>query len=82
MDEAGVSPKLVGPRMAGRVSPYQVTILIDQCRRFDREELQGYLTNLRWADVKLKSTTIPPRNLLETALVASAQRITLALSDN
>lgn len=82
LDEAGVSARTIGPRMAGRVSPYQVTMLVDQSRRFELDELEAYLTNLRWADVKLKSTGIPPRNLLETALVASAQRITLALSDD
>jgi len=60
------------------VSPYQASILIDQARRFRRDELEIYLGNLRWADVKIKTSAARPQSLLETALVASEARKKLA----
>jgi DNA polymerase III delta subunit len=79
LSEKGVSPREVTNRMAGRVSPYQLTLLMNQARSFDPEDLKIYLTNLRWADVKLKSTTLQSLSVLDTALVASIERKTLAL---
>ncbi len=77
--EKGVTPRDVTNRMAGRVSPYQLTQLIGQARAFDSDDLKIYLTNLRWADVKLKSTGLQGLSVLDTALVASIERKTLAL---
>ena len=50
--------------------------------RFDSEALETYLENLRWADTKMKSTALPARSLIETSLLASSVRKTLALYAN
>jgi DNA polymerase-3 subunit delta len=60
------------------VSSYQATILLDQAKRFRLDELEIFLGNLRWADVKIKTSAARPQSLLETALVASETRKKLA----
>ncbi|UCG51281.1 MAG: DNA polymerase III subunit delta [Candidatus Latescibacterota bacterium] len=82
LDESGVAGRKIIEKMGGRVSPYQVTILLDQAKYFGREELETYLTNLRWADVKIKTSAAHPRSLIETSLVASGERKKLALYRN
>jgi DNA polymerase-3 subunit delta len=72
------SPRVIASALAGFVSPYFAGSLLEQASRFDRKELESYLTNLRWADIKLKSTSIPGRSLLETTLLASSVGKTLA----
>ena len=67
-------------QLAGMVSPYFVGKLVDQAARFDVAALTGYLENLRWADIKLKSTSLAPRGLLETSLTACHLRKRLAVT--
>lgn len=78
-DEKGSRARGAGQSSEGRVSDFQARIVVDQARRFDTEDLRLFLNNLRWADVKIKSSSVEPRHLLETALLASAQRKILAL---
>jgi DNA polymerase-3 subunit delta len=77
-DPRARSPKVIAAALAGFTSPYFAGKLIDQASRFTTEELDTYLKNLRWADNKLKSTSLPPRGILETALVAASMGKTLA----
>jgi DNA polymerase-3 subunit delta len=81
LDETKASAKSIGQHLGGAVSPFQVSILLEQARGFDTEALEVYLTNLRWADYRIKSTGVEPRHLLETAIIASAERKTLAQSN-
>ena len=80
MDENKSAPKAVRQGLEGTVSPFQVTILMEQARRVSRESLEIYLGNLRWADMKLKSSSIDAGHVLDAALVASAQLKSLAPS--
>jgi len=80
MEEKNTAPKAIVQGLGGTVSPFQVTILLDQAKRLDREGLEVYLENLRWADLKLKSTAIDAGHVLDTALIASAERKSLARS--
>lgn len=66
------SPRVIASALAGFVSPYFAGRLLDQAARFDREELETYLGNLRWADRMLKSTPLSSRSVLETALLAAS----------
>ena len=76
------SPRVMAGLLAGYTSPYYAESLIDQASRIESGALHDYLENLRWADFKLKSSSISPRNILETALIASALRKKLALYAN
>ncbi len=80
MDENKSGPKAVQQGLSGTVSPFQVTILMDQAKRVNRDSLEVYLGNLRWADLKLKSSSIDAGHVLDTALIASSQRKSLAPS--
>jgi DNA polymerase-3 subunit delta len=83
MDESNLrAPQAIASRMSNPANPWYVGRLVEQARRFDEGELQYYLENLRWADVKLKSTSVHPQSVLETAVVASALRKRLALDAN
>jgi hypothetical protein len=53
---------------------------MDQAKRVNRDSLEVYLGNLRWADLKLKSSSIDAGHVLDTALIASSQRKSLAPS--
>jgi len=77
-DEKGAPSRSTGGESGIRLSDFQTRILKDQARRFEAKELMVFLSNLRWADVRIKSTSLEPRHLLETALLASAQGKTLA----
>lgn len=72
------APQTMSRELAGMVSPYFVGKLVDQADRFGSEDLRRYLANLRWADVKLKSTSLAARGVLETSLMASHLRKKLA----
>jgi DNA polymerase-3 subunit delta len=72
-----ISPQAIAGMLAGQTSPYYVTGLIQQAKRMDIAALHRLLENLRWADLKLKTTSIPARSVLETALIASSARKTL-----
>lgn len=71
------SPQVMAGLLAGYTSPYYVGGLLEQARRMDLDTLHRHLDNLRWADMKLKTTSLPSRSILETALVASSARKTL-----
>jgi len=72
-------PRDVGAHL-GR-QPWLAGRLLEQAARFRQEELELYLENLRWADIRLKSTATSPRTIVETAVVASSQGKRLALSN-
>jgi DNA polymerase-3 subunit delta len=62
----------------GGINPYYASKLRTQASRFKPEELEQLLDNLRWADIKLKTTQADARTILEEALLASHLRKTLA----
>jgi DNA polymerase-3 subunit delta len=64
--------------MGGAVSPYYAEILRRQCSRLQPEAIERLLSNLRWADVKLKTTRLDPKSVLEEAILASHLGKTLA----
>jgi DNA polymerase-3 subunit delta len=74
---SGHSPRAIAGALAGQTSPYFVNALIEQARRMELSTLHRLLDNLRWGDLKLKTTSIPPRSIIETVLVASSARKTL-----
>ena len=65
------SGKALAGFMAGHTNPYFADRLRTQARGFERAHLELMLTNLRWADTRLKSTALPARTLIEEALLAS-----------
>jgi len=69
---AARNPRTLAGRMSGFVSPFMAGKLLDQSDRFDGDILDTHLDNLRWADAKLKSTSLPARGVLETAVIAAA----------
>jgi len=75
MSEGG--PGRVGKGAVG-VSSFQAAILLDQVQHFQLDDLEIYLNNLRWTDVKIKTSAARPQSLLETAIVASEARKLLA----
>ncbi len=78
-EEQGGRGKSGGRPAKVSASDFQARILLEQAGRFETEDLRIFLSNLRWVDVKIKSTNLESRHLLETALLASARRKTLAL---
>ncbi|MEJ2720624.1 MAG: DNA polymerase III subunit delta, partial [bacterium] len=40
----------------GGMSSYQAALLVEQAKYFQRDELEIYLRNLRWADMKIKTS--------------------------
>jgi len=72
------SPKVLAGRLSRYVNPFFLPKLVDQSKRFDIEELDTFLDNLRWAEIRLKSTSIHRQSLIETSLVASSLRKRLA----
>lgn len=64
--------------MTGPVSPFYADVLLRQARKLDHAELDTLLDNLRWADLKLKTTQLDGRHLIEEALLATRLRISLA----
>jgi DNA polymerase-3 subunit delta len=76
------SPRAIGAALSGFMSPYFAGRLVEQAGWFQRTELETYLGNLRWADTKLKSTSLGARGVLETTLLASAMGKRLAQALN
>lgn len=70
--------KALAERMAGATSPFYADILRRQATRFTRDQLTVLLDNLRWADLKAKSTPVDSKSLIEEALLASSLGKTLA----
>ncbi len=54
------------------VSGFYARVLRGQAQKLDEQLLWRLLHNLRWADLKLKSTALPARTLMEQALLASS----------
>lgn len=64
--------------MSGSVNPFYAGRLLRQVSHCDRTGLEILLSNLRWADLKLKTTQLRPKGVLEEALLASYLRKILA----
>lgn len=64
--------------IAATPSPYFAGKLRAQAARIAPDTLESLLTNLRWADLRLKTTALDPRCVIEEALVASFAGKTLA----
>lgn len=74
------SPQVLAGLLSGHTSPYYAANLLEQSSGIELETLYGYLNNLRWADMTLKSTSISARTVLEEALLASSLKKTLPLN--
>jgi len=59
-------------------SPFYAGKLREQASRVPRTRLESLLTNLRWADARLKSSNLDGRAVIEEALIASHVGKTLA----
>ena len=57
--------------LASTQSPFFATKLREQASRTDTTQLETLLGNLRWADLKLKTTNLDAKCIVEEALVAS-----------
>jgi DNA polymerase-3 subunit delta len=57
--------------LAATGSPYFAGRLREQASRVPRERLETLLTNLRWADSRLKGTALDSRGVVEEALLAA-----------
>lgn len=64
--------------MGGATSPFYAAVLRRQAARFEAQDLERMLANLRWADIKLKTTQVDAKSVLQEALLASHLRKTLA----
>jgi DNA polymerase-3 subunit delta len=62
----------------GANSPFYAGVLRRQAARFESDELEKLLVNLRWADIKLKTTQLDAKCVLEEALLATHLGKTLA----
>jgi len=65
------SGKALAGFMAGHTNPYFADRLRTQARGFERAHLELLMGNLRWADARIKSTALPPRTLIEEALLSA-----------
>jgi DNA polymerase III delta subunit len=65
-----------------KLNPYASNTLLRQAKDLHRKDLELLLENLRWADMTLKTSAIPPKYLLEEAFFAAAARKKLATSAN
>lgn len=64
--------------IAATPSPYFAGRLREQAARIPAPVLESMLTNLRWADLRLKTTSLDPRAVIEEALLAAHAGKTLA----
>jgi len=78
---AASGPALAG-LMTGGISPWYADALGRQALVFERAELERLLANLRWADFKVKTSSLAAKHLVEEALMASHLGKTLAYSGN
>jgi DNA polymerase III subunit delta len=58
--------------IAATHSPFFAAKLREQAARVTRDDLETLLTNFRWADLKLKTTSIDAKCVVEEAILASA----------
>lgn len=70
--------RALAAELAATNSPFYAGKLREQAARAPRAKLEALLTNLRWADGKLKSTALDGRALIEAALLAADVGKTLA----
>lgn len=70
--------RALAAELAATNSPFYAGKLRDQAARAPRAKLEALLANLRWADTKLKSTSLDGRGLIEEALLACHVGKTLA----
>jgi len=66
--------------MGGATSPFYADVLKRQAAGVDAADLERLMSNLRWADIKLKTTQLDARSILAEALLASHTGKTLALN--
>ena len=81
VSEAGrrsTSGEALAGQMSGAIGPWYAEALGRQARGFKGEELERLLANLRWADLKVKTSAAVPKHLVEEALLASHLGKTLA----
>jgi hypothetical protein len=83
MEESGAR-KLTSSVMAGKLhrSGYFAEMLRRQAEEFESRDLDILLENLRWADLKLKTSAIDAKHIIEEALLASSLRKMLAPQAN
>ncbi|MDH4037282.1 MAG: DNA polymerase III subunit delta [Candidatus Krumholzibacteria bacterium] len=72
------SDRVLAAELGATNSPFYAGKLREQAVRVPRERLDALLANLRWADTRLKSTSLPGRVLIEEALIAAHVGKTLA----
>lgn len=72
------SGQALAEHMAGATNPFYADKLRRQASAFGRSELERLLTNLRWADLKLKSTSLDAKCIIEESLLAAHTGKTLA----
>lgn len=75
---AVASDKALADAIAATASPFYAGRLREQASRVPPTALVFLLSNLRWADLRLKTTTLDPRCVIEEALLASDAGKTLA----
>jgi DNA polymerase-3 subunit delta len=67
MLEQGLTPSEIGSSLG--LSPFFLNRYLEQTRRFSREELKECFERLYQVDLKLKTSKLPPRILLEKLVV-------------
>jgi len=72
------SGRALADHMSGATNPFYAEKLARQASAFGRPDLERLLLNLRWADLKLKSTSVDPKCILEESLLAAHTGKTLA----
>jgi DNA polymerase-3 subunit delta len=72
------SDRALAAELGATTSPFYAGKLREQAARVPRARLEALLVNLRWADTRLKSTSLPGRVLIEEALLAAHVGKTLA----
>jgi DNA polymerase-3 subunit delta len=72
------SDRALADTIAATASPYFAGALRAQAARVGRGTLEALLANLRWADLRLKTSSLDPRCIIEEALVAAHTGKTLA----
>jgi DNA polymerase-3 subunit delta len=68
---AVASPAALAQSIAATTSPFFAGKLREQASRVGVAELELWLANLRWADLKLKSTNLDAKCLIEEAVLAT-----------
>jgi DNA polymerase-3 subunit delta len=67
--------------MSSPISPWYADKLGTQAQEFERSELERLLNNLRWAEFKVKTSSLEPKYVVEEALMACQLGKTLASAD-